>query len=85
MSQPETPRGDPWMAFGYLVAGVLLYGAIGWGLDRWWGTSFVVVIGILFGAGLGTFQTWARFKMIDELPQDSPQHPPHDPLQHPEP
>jgi ATP synthase protein I len=67
MSQPgDTPRGDPWMAFGYLVAGVLLYGAIGWGLDRWWGTSFMVVIGILLGAGLGTYQTWARFRMHND-------------------
>lgn len=71
MSQPDdSPRGDPWMAFGYLVAGVLLYGAIGWGLDRWWGTSFMVVIGILLGAGLGTYQTWARFRAPDD-PADS--------------
>jgi ATP synthase protein I len=70
MSQPDdTPRGDPWMAFGYLVSGVLLYGAIGWGLDRWWGTSFLVVIGILVGAGLGTYQTWARFRMHDDSTQ----------------
>ncbi len=81
MSQSETPRGDPWMAFGYLVAGVLLYGAIGWGLDRWWGTSFLVVVGILVGAGLGTFQTWARFKMIDDSVPDSPKHAPQDPQQ----
>lgn len=54
--------GDPWLAFGYLVSGVLLYGLAGWGLDRWWGTSFMVVVGILVGAGLGTYQTWARFK-----------------------
>lgn len=70
MSQPDDrPRGDPWMAFGYLVAGVLLYGAIGWGLDRWWGTSFMVVIGILLGAGLGLYQTWARFRMNDDSTQ----------------
>ena len=50
------------MAFGYLVAGVLLYGAAGFGLDRWLGTSFLVVVGILLGATLGTYQTWARFK-----------------------
>ncbi len=81
MSQSETPRGDPWMAFGYLVAGVLLYGAVGWGLDRWWGTSFLVVVGILVGAGLGTYQTWARFKMIDDSVQDSPKHAPQDPQQ----
>lgn len=57
----DSPPGDPWHAFGYLVAGVLFYGLIGWALDRWLGTSFLVVIGILFGAGLGTYMTFARF------------------------
>lgn len=56
-----TPQGDPWHAFGYLVAGVLFYGLIGWAADRWLGTEFLVVIGILFGAGLGTYMTFARF------------------------
>jgi ATP synthase protein I len=58
----DSPRGDPWLAFGYLVAGVLLYGFVGWLLDRWWGTSFMVVIGILLGAGLALYQTFARFR-----------------------
>jgi len=50
--------GDPWQAFGYLVSGVLLYGLLGWGLDRWLGTSFLVVIGIVVGAGFGIYLTW---------------------------
>ncbi len=54
-------RGDPWHAFGYLVSGVFLYGLIGWALDQWLGTSFLVVIGILAGAGLGIYLTWSRF------------------------
>lgn len=58
----DIPPGDPWLAFGYLVSGVLLYGLIGWGLDRWLNTSFLVVIGILVGAGLGMFMTWRRFR-----------------------
>lgn len=57
----ESPQGDPWHAFGYLVAGVLVYGALGWLVDRWLDTSFVVVIGILAGAGLGIYMTFARF------------------------
>ena len=59
----EVPSGDPWLAFGYLVAGVLLYGLIGWALDRWLNTSFLVVVGILLGAGLGMFMTWRRFRL----------------------
>jgi len=57
----DAPHGDPWHAFGYLVAGVLVYGLIGWTLDRWLGTSWLVVLGILMGAGLGIFLTWTRF------------------------
>ncbi len=57
----DSPRGDPWHAFGYLVSGVLFYGLIGWALDRWLGTSFLVVAGVLLGATLGTYMTFARF------------------------
>lgn len=57
----DTPQGDPWHAFGYLVSGVLVYGLLGWLVDRWWETSFMVVVGILAGAGLGIFMTFARF------------------------
>ncbi|KQT94866.1 hypothetical protein ASG49_02925 [Marmoricola sp. Leaf446] len=62
----EAPRGDPWHAFGYIVAGVLFYGLLGWLVDQWLGTSFVVALGILIGAGLGIYMTIARF---DALPR----------------
>lgn len=57
----SSPAGDPWHAFGYLVAGVGMYGFLGWLADRWLHTSFLVVVGILFGAGLGLYMTFARF------------------------
>jgi ATP synthase protein I len=66
----ESGHGDPWLAFGYLVSGVLMYGLIGWALDQWWDTSFLVVVGILVGAGLGMYMTWARFREADADPQD---------------
>jgi F0F1-type ATP synthase assembly protein I len=56
------PSGDPWHAFGYLVAGVGFYGLLGWLADRWLGTTFLVAVGILLGAGLGVYMTWSRFK-----------------------
>lgn len=55
------PQGDPWHAFGYIVSGVLLYGVVGWLLDRWLGTTFLVAIGILVGAAFGIYMTFARF------------------------
>ncbi|MGZ5418135.1 MAG: hypothetical protein ACXWDI_13225 [Nocardioides sp.] len=38
-----------------------MYGLLGWLVDQWWGTSFMVVVGILAGAGLGIYMTFARF------------------------
>jgi hypothetical protein len=66
----DLPKGDPWQAFAYLVSGVLFYGFIGWALDRWLGTSFLVILGIFVGAGLGIYMTFGRFggltKRVDE-------------------
>jgi F0F1-type ATP synthase assembly protein I len=64
--EPPPRGGDPWHAHGYLVSGVLIYGVLGWLADRWLGTSFLVVIGILTGAGFGIYMTIARF---DALPR----------------
>ena len=60
-SSDESPKGDPWHAFGYIVSGVGVYGLAGWALDRWLGTDFLVAIGILVGAGFGIYMTYARF------------------------
>lgn len=64
--ESSAPKGDPWHAFGYIVSGVLFYGLLGWLADRWLGTTFIVAIGILLGAGFGIYMTIARF---DALPR----------------
>ncbi len=76
MSQPEEkPKGDPWHAFGYIVAGVAFYGFLGWLADRWLGTRYLVAIGILAGAALGIYMTFARFR---PEPHDEPGSPQSD-------
>jgi hypothetical protein len=50
---PSQGGGDPWAAFGYLVAGVAVYGALGWGLATWLHASYLLPIGIVVGAVLG--------------------------------
>lgn len=77
----DKPQGDPWHAFGYLVSGVFVYGLLGWLVDRWWGTSFMVVVGILAGAGLGIYMTFARFNRpwAAKTPAEQPATPPDGP------
>ena len=73
MSQPEEkPQGDPWHAFGYVVAGVAFYGFLGWLADRWLDTTFLVAVGILVGAALGIYMTAARFRLTEPDPPASP-------------
>jgi ATP synthase protein I len=38
-----------WSIIGTLIAGVLAWGGIGWLLDRWLGTSFLVAVGVVVG------------------------------------
>lgn len=71
-SQEKAPKGgDPWHAFGYIVSGVMIYGALGWGLDRWLDTNGLVAVGILAGAALGIYMTWKRFNLVIENSIDS--------------
>lgn len=48
------PRNDEnafWTIFGYLLSGLLIWGGIGYGLDRWLGTGFFLLGGLLLGMG----------------------------------
>jgi F0F1-type ATP synthase assembly protein I len=50
-----------WSVPAYLLAGMVLYGGIGWLLDRWLGTSLLVLVGVLSGAALAVYLIWLRY------------------------
>lgn len=60
-SQPHWNGSDAWAAFGYPIAGIAFYGGLGWLLDRWLGTSFLVPIGIFVGLGFAVYLIFKRF------------------------
>jgi F0F1-type ATP synthase assembly protein I len=58
--QSGTPDGT--RVFSELLAGVLLYGGIGWLIDRFWlGSGWATMIGVLFGLVLGMFVAIKRY------------------------
>jgi len=59
-SGATSPRPSHSSAPSYLIAGVFFYGAVGWLLDQWLGTSFLVAAGVLLGGGLGTYMIVAQ-------------------------
>jgi ATP synthase protein I len=64
MTEKEPKRaneGAVWTIFGYLLSGLLFWGGIGWALDRWLGTTFLTLIGLLLGMGGALYLVWLRF------------------------
>ena len=49
------------LAHAYLITGPAMFGAIGWGLDAWLGTSWLVMVGILGGMALSLYLVWFRY------------------------
>jgi len=73
-SGAPAPDGDPWAAFGYVVAGVAFYGLLGWGLSVWLHADYWIPIGILVGLALGLYLVFTRyrFRAPDEHGASSP-------------
>src|SRR6476660_6566694 len=67
------PGDDPWLAFSYLIAGVGVYGLIGWALGRWLHAEYLTPIGIVVGAAFGLYLVVARF--VRQPSQSRPERP----------
>jgi len=50
-----------WKAVAYLISGPLIYGGLGWGLDLWLGTTWIVGAGIVGGMALSLYLIWFRY------------------------
>ena len=50
-----------WNVVSYLITGPAMFGAIGWGLDHWLGTSWLVAVGIVGGMALSLYLVWFRY------------------------
>jgi F0F1-type ATP synthase assembly protein I len=50
----------------YLIAGVGLYGLLGWVGDQYLGTEFLLPIGIVAGAAFGCYVIIRRFGRVDD-------------------
>jgi ATP synthase protein I len=44
-----------WMIFGYLISGMVFYGALGWLISHWTHLTLIFPIGMLVGLGIGVF------------------------------
>ncbi len=45
----------------YLITGPLMFGGLGWLVDRWLNTTFCVYVGAVVGMGLSIYTIWLRY------------------------
>jgi Flp pilus assembly protein TadB len=50
-----------WNVVSYLITGPAMFGAVGWGLDHWLGTTWLVAVGIVGGMVLSLYLVWFRY------------------------
>lgn len=50
-----------WSIVGYLLSGLVFWGGIGWAVDRWLGTGYATLIGLLVGVSSAIYLIWLRF------------------------
>ena len=65
-NEPERPEGDEQeatrrsgMAYAAgltIFFSVLSFMGVGWALDRWLGTGWIMIAGIILGAGIGFYE-----------------------------
>lgn len=58
----------------YLITGPLLFGGLGWLVDRWLGATLFVAVGILAGMGLSLYIIWLRYGTYQASTTDHPDH-----------
>ncbi len=62
---------DGMRVLSHLIAGVALYGGIGWVADYFLDTRFLLPLGIIAGAALGIYTTIRRFGLAAGEPAQS--------------
>ncbi|WP_411283805.1 hypothetical protein [Lapillicoccus sp.] len=67
-SVPDPDAGHPrlqesamWNTVAYLISGPVIFGGMGWALDHWLHTGFLVVLGLLGGMAMSLYLVWFRY------------------------
>ena len=59
--RPRTGLGDAWTILGYLLSGLLVWGGVGLLLDKWLGTGFFLLVGLLVGMATSIYIVYVRY------------------------
>jgi F0F1-type ATP synthase assembly protein I len=52
-----------------MLSGIIVWGGVGLALDRWWGTRFVVLIGVILGLAVAIYLVVVKYGAVDPPPK----------------
>ena len=58
---------EGWAVLSTLISGFVVFGGIGWLLDRWWDTHLMVPIGVIVGMALSIYAVVMQFGRPDAV------------------
>lgn len=58
---PRMQESAMWNTVAYLISGPVVFGGIGWALDRWLHTGFLIILGLLGGMAMSLYLVWFRY------------------------
>src|ERR1700712_2419743 len=70
---------EGWAVLTTLIGGFVVWGGIGWLLDRWWGITFLAPVGLIVGMALGIYAVVARHGGFKPPPPTDVKKPQYDP------
>lgn len=50
-----------WSIVGYMLSGLLFWGGVGYLADKYFNTSYLILVGLLLGMGGALYLIWLRF------------------------
>jgi F0F1-type ATP synthase assembly protein I len=62
---------EGWAVLSTLISGFVVFGGIGWLLDRWWDTHLMVPIGLILGMALSIYAVVMQFGRPDAGSSDA--------------
>ncbi|HOB04783.1 MAG TPA: hypothetical protein PKM36_05890 [Propionibacteriaceae bacterium] len=75
MSEQSGQQGEAYTALGYILAGLLFYGGLGWLGDHYLETRFLLPTGIILGAVLSLYLVIRRYGALNDGQQTTGRKP----------
>lgn len=54
-----------WGITGTMLSGMIVWGGVGWLLDRWWETRIFTLVGVLLGLGVAIYVVVVKYGALD--------------------